>query len=140
MENRPAAREESLYGRLGGYDAIASVIGEYYARVAADEKLARFFTDVDSESLLRLRELTADMICKAAGGPYSYTGRSMGESHKSLGISEEDWEKSLGYFEEALDQFNVNGKEREDILSLISSLREEIIQFDRQPGCCSQSS
>ena len=34
---------KKLYERLGGYDAISAVVGEFSDRVFADQKLAPFF-------------------------------------------------------------------------------------------------
>ena len=33
----------------------------------------------------------SEMVCWATGGPQTYTGRSMSESHKHLKITESEW-------------------------------------------------
>lgn len=42
--------QESLYKRLGGYDAIAAVTDDFLTRLATNTQLGRFFTGVSDDS------------------------------------------------------------------------------------------
>jgi len=37
------------------------------------------------------RRRDSEMLCEAAGGPQHYSGRPMGDSHRHLMITEEEW-------------------------------------------------
>jgi len=41
---------KTLYERLGGEDAIAAVVDEFYDRVMADGQVAGYFDDVDMQN------------------------------------------------------------------------------------------
>jgi hemoglobin len=123
-----SAQQKSLYQRLGGYDAIAAVSDEFIARLAADEQEKRFFIGFSNDSKMRIRQHIVDFICKAAGGPCSYTGRDMKTAHAGAGISKADWERTLKIFGEVLDKFQVPDQERKDLAGAIGPLEKDIVE------------
>jgi hemoglobin len=64
--------EDSLYSRLGGYDAIAAVVDDLLVRLHEDPRLRRFWTSPRTDSSNRERQLAVDFIAAAAGGPNFY--------------------------------------------------------------------
>jgi hemoglobin len=48
---------DSLYARLGGYDAIAAVSDDLLVRLKADGQLARFWQHRGEDGLLREKQL-----------------------------------------------------------------------------------
>src|SRR4051812_40106384 len=88
-----AARQsgDTLYKRLGGYDAVAAVADDFIGRLATDKQLGKFLTGLSTDSKKRLRQLIVDQFCAVTGGPCIYIGRDMKTSHAGLGISESDW-------------------------------------------------
>ena len=103
-------KPKTLYERLGGYDAIAAVTDDFIGRLVADKQITRFFTGASTDSKKRIRQLVVDQICAATGGPCIYIGRSMKASHEGLGITESDWQVSVGHLVAALDKFKVPQK------------------------------
>ena len=118
----------SLYKRLGGYDAIAAVTDDFIARMADDKQLNRFLVGLSESSKGRLRQLVVDQICQATGGPCIYIGRDTKTTHKGLGITGSDWDLSVKHLVAALDKFKVPGKEKEDFLAIVSSLKPDIVE------------
>ena len=83
--------EQSLYTRLGGYDAIAAVVDSLLERMRGDPQLARFWTSPRSvDTNRRERQLAVDFIAAAAGGPTFYLGRDMKTAHAGMGITKSD--------------------------------------------------
>ena len=122
------AKPDSLYKRLGGYDAIAAVTDDFIGRLAADKSLQRFFVGHSKESLGRIRQLVVDQLCAATGGPCIYTGRDMKSSHQGMGISEADWNASVGHLVATLEKFKVPERERKEVLGAISGLKNDIVE------------
>jgi hemoglobin len=118
----------TLYQRLGGYDALAAVSDDFIARLATDPDLGRFFTGLSLDSQQRLRQHLVDQLCAATGGPCVYIGRDMKTSHEGLGITEEDWEKTVGHLVATLDAFNVPEAERQDLFALLTELKPDIVE------------
>lgn len=122
-----AAQQESLYKRLGGYDAIAAVTDDFIGRLATDPALKKFFVGHSTESLHRIRQLIVDQLCAATGGPCFYTGRNMKTAHAGLGITEADWTASVQHLKATLDKFKVPQKEKDEVLGAISSFKADIV-------------
>jgi len=121
-------KPKSLYQRLGGYDAIAAVVDDFFGSMMKDPQLSKFFAGHGNDSKGRVRQLTVDFICKAAGGPCVYTGRGMKIVHTGMGISQSDWDVSVKHLVATLDKFKVPQKEKDEVLAMISGLKGDIVE------------
>lgn len=127
-------RTDSLYKRLGGYDAIAAVADDFIGRLASDPKLARFFQGSSADSRRHRRQLLVEQLCAAAGGPCYYLGRNMKASHQGLGITEAVWDLTVAHLLESLDKFQVPPKERQELLGIISGTKADIVEAGNPSG------
>jgi hemoglobin len=123
----PAA-EKSLYLRLGGYDAIAAVVDDFVPRLATDPQLAPFFAGHSQDTLQRIRQHVVDQLCQATGGPCIYTGRDMKTAHHGLGITGAQWDLSVTHLVESLDKYKVPAREKQELLSIASTLKAQIVE------------
>jgi hemoglobin len=123
-----ANMSNSLYKRLGGYDAIAAVTDDFLGRLANEPLIAPFFKGHSQNTVGKLRMLVIEQVCAAAGGPCIYTGRDMKTTHKGLGITEEQWNASVRHFTASLDKFSVPAKEKGELLGIIGSLKNDIVE------------
>ena len=120
----------TLYERLGGVYAIASVVDDLLERVSVNEVLNA--NPAINEARMRVSKpglkfhVTA-MVCQAAGGPEQYTGRSNKESHLHLNITEEEWEVFTTDFQDTLDKFQVPEKEQDELLAIVESTKGDIV-------------
>jgi hemoglobin len=123
-----AAQGDSLYKRLGGYDALAAVTDDFIARLAADPQLQRFFLGHSTDSLKRIRQLIVDQLCQVTGGPCVYIGRDMKTSHAGLGTTQKDWDITVNHLVATLDKFKVPAKEKDEVLAAVSTLKKDIVE------------
>jgi len=119
---------DSLYKRLGGYDALAAVTDDFIMRLATDPKVGRFFTALSDNSKARVRQLVVDQLCAATGGPCVYIGRDMKTAHKGLGITEEDWNISVKHLVATLTKFKVPEKEQKEVAAALTTLKADIVE------------
>jgi hemoglobin len=122
------ATEQSLYQRLGGYDAIAAATDELLARLQSDPQLRDFWKGASADNRRHARQLIVDFMTEAAGGPAYYTGRDMKTSHVGMNINQSDWEVFMRHSADSLDHFGVADPARADVLSFFASLREDIVE------------
>jgi hemoglobin len=122
------AAQDSLYKRLGGYDAIAAVTDDFIGRMATDQSLGKFFVGLSTDSKQRIRQHVIDFLCAATGGPCKYTGRDMKTTHAGLGITEADWNTGVKLLVATLDKFKVPSKEKDDLLAAASGLKKDIVE------------
>jgi len=122
------AAGKTLYQRPGGYDAVAAVVGELFARMIPNEQLGKYFIGLSDDSKKQVQQLTVDFVCSATGGPYIYTGRDMKTSHDGLGITESDWEVNVNILVGILDEFKVQEPEKKELLGILSGLKPSIVE------------
>ncbi|HKF72732.1 MAG TPA: group 1 truncated hemoglobin [Stellaceae bacterium] len=119
---------DTLYTRLGGYDAIVAVVENLLPRLTSDAELGRFWKHRGADGVRREKQLLIDFLCASAGGPLLYVGRDMKTSHSGMGISEGDWRTFVGHVEATLDAFNVPAKERGEVLAFVESTKRDIVE------------
>jgi hemoglobin len=120
--------QESLYKRLGGYDALAAVTDDFIGRLVNNKDMVKFFTGASDDSKMKIRQHIVDFLCNKSGGPCAYIGRSMKDAHKGLKITEKDWTTAAGLLVETLNKFQVPQKEKDEVLALVSSLKNDIVE------------
>jgi hemoglobin len=123
-----AQNDNTLYKRLGGYDALALVTDDFITALATDKSLGRFFVGASDNSKMRIRQLVLDQLCAATGGPCIYIGRDMKTSHKGLGISEDDWNTAVKLLVNTLNKFKVPDKEQKELASALTTLKADIVE------------
>lgn len=121
--------ERSLYVRLGGYDAIATVVDDLQVRLENDPLLGRYWSARRSvETDRRVRQLTIDYLAAAAGGPTFYLGRDMRTAHAGMGLTKNDYVAFTRHVLATLDEFKVPEPERSEVLTFIASLESQIVE------------
>lgn len=118
-------KDRSLYQRLGGKPAIRAVVDDFVGNVAADKRINRFFANTD---IPRLKRLLVEQICQGSGGPCKYTGRSMKESHKGLGISGADFGALVEDLQKSLVKFRVPKREQGELLAILGPMKKDIVE------------
>jgi hemoglobin len=119
---------DTLYKRLGGYDAIAAVADDLLPRLMTDAQLGRFWKHRSEDGVRREKQLLVDFLCASAGGPLYYVGRDMKTSHRGMAISEQDWQVFLRHVNATLDHFKVPSQEKSEVLGFVDSLKKEIVE------------
>ena len=118
---------DTLYARLGGYDAIAAVAEDLVARLQADKQLGRYWQHRGEDGVRREKQLLIDFLCASAGGPLLYVGRDMKTSHRGMAITEADWRLFSGHLQATLGKFKVPDKEREEVLAFVESTKRDVL-------------
>jgi hemoglobin len=120
----------TLYDRLGGVYNIATVVDDLIDRVMVDSRLnanPRVDEAHHRVSPAGFKYFVTEMVCWAAGGPQQYSGRSMGDSHRHLMITEEEWQAFMDDFQQTLDKFQVPQPEQEELKAIVESTKESIV-------------
>ncbi|MDQ4144272.1 MAG: group 1 truncated hemoglobin [Actinomycetota bacterium] len=117
----------SLYERLGGLDAIRAVVDSVVARCAEDDRINRKF---DRTDIPRLKKMFVDQICEATGGPCTYTGRTMRETHDGMGVTAGEFDALVEDLVATLDEFDVPKPEQEELLDLLGPMRDDIVEVE----------
>ena len=120
-----AATEKSLYDRLGGKTAITAVVDDFVGRVAADTRINGKFANAN---IPRLKSMLVDQICQASGGPCTYTGRDMKNTHAGMGVSSSDFDALVGDLVATLNKFKVPEREKNELLGALGPMEGDIVE------------
>lgn len=115
--------EAALLQRIGGREALAVVVDEFYRRVLADPALAPAFAGVD---MTRQREHQVAFLAVVLGDEDTYRGRTMREAHRGMGITQDQFAGVAAHLHVALRR-HVAPEVIERVLVAIARLRGEIV-------------
>lgn len=118
----------SLYRRLGGYDAIASIVDDMFSLLQADPRFARFAMGRSMDSHKRARQLIVDQLCALSGGPCFYIGRDMKTSHTGLKITDLEWNANLELTRQALEKNGISRQDQAEFLSMFERFKTDIVE------------
>ena len=123
-------KEPSLYDRLDGVYMIATVVDDFIERLLVNDTLntnPAINEARQSVPKAGLKYRVTSLTCQATGGPCTYTGRSMKESHAHLNITEEQWQAMVPDFKATLDEFKVPQAEQAELIAIIESTKPDIV-------------
>lgn len=127
----------SLYDRLGGIYNIATVVDDLIDRVMGDARLnanPRVDEAHHRVSPAGFKFLVTEMVGWATGGPQQYSGRSMGDSHRHLMITADEWPAFMDDVQQALDKFAVPHPEQDELKAIVESTKDAIVVTPFQAG------
>jgi len=120
-------RVASLYERLGGLDAITAVVDSFVGRCAGDDRINKKFGQTD---VPRLEKMLVDQVCEATGGPCTYSGRDMRETHDRMGVTAGEFDALVEDLVATLDEFDVPRAEQDELLGLLGPMRGDIVEVE----------
>ena len=127
----------TLYDRLGGIYNIATVVDDFIDRVMGDPRLnanPRVDEAHHRVSPAGFKYLVTEMVGWASGGPQQYSGRSMGDTHRDLMITAEEWRAFMDDLQQTLDKFAVPHPEQDEVKAIVESTKEAIVVAPLQEG------
>jgi hemoglobin len=133
----PDHEKPSLYDRLGGVYNIASVVDDLIDRVMADPRLnanPRVDEAHHRVSPAGFKYYVTELVCQASGGPQQYSGRTMGDSHRHLMITDQEWDAFMDDLQQTFDRFGVPEREQEELKAIVEGTKESIVIRPFQEG------
>ena len=137
QDDLQAPTQPSLYDRLGGVYNIATVVDDLIDRIMVDPRLnanPRVDEAHHRVSPAGFKYFVTEMVCWAAGGPQRYSGRPMGDSHRHLMSTAEEWQAFMEDLQQTLDKFGVPQPEQGELKAIVESTREAIVVAPLQEG------
>ena len=123
----------SLYARLGGEPAVRAVVDDFVGRAAANPAVnfARKGTvrewEPSAPNVDHLKMGLRDFVCVAAGGGCEYKGMDMRTAHRSMKITDLEFNALAADLKASLDKFNVPAREQSELLAAIEATRKDIV-------------
>ena len=119
--------QRSLYDRLGGKEAVVAVVDDFVGRAAADSRINAKFVRTD---VPRLKAMLVEQVSAASGGPVTYTGRGMRETHDGMGVTAGEFDALVADLVATLNGFSVPAAEQQELLGILGPLRGDIVEVE----------
>ena len=119
--------QRSLYDRLGGAGAVSAVIEDFVGRCAGDDRINGKFARTD---IPRLKAKLVEQVSWASGGPVTYTGRSMRETHDGMSVTAGEFDALVEDLVATLNSFSVPAAEQQELLGILGPLRSDIVEIE----------
>lgn len=114
----------SLYDRLGGRPGIEAIVENIWENHVSNPLINKRYADSDPDNVKRL---VTEMCCAGFGGPETYTGKDMIAAHKNMNINDTEFVAVCDDVLKALDQNNVGQREKDEILCILYSLKNDVV-------------
>lgn len=121
---KPHVKNDALYQRLGGAAGVEAVVDAALRHVHGDLRINIFFENTD---LADLRRLLIEQICAAAGGPCTYTGRSMEEAHSGMNLTDSDFDIFVEDLIAAMNEVKVSPALQQELLAVFGPMRPQVV-------------
>jgi hemoglobin len=135
--------ESSLYDRLGGAFAIATVVDHFSDALVHNPIVGQNSENPDLREwhtnnlgrLPGLKFMRTLWVCNVAGGPQQYAGTKPGstplgleEAHRELKISPAQFDEVAAELGRTLDFFKVPEQEKEEVLAAFAAHKGEVTE------------
>ncbi|MGX5914461.1 group I truncated hemoglobin [Aliidiomarina sp. Khilg15.8] len=119
-----SATEDSLYDALGERAGIEQLMQDMLLNIADDRRIVEHFRDAD---IPRLHRLLTKQLCDITGGPCTYEGETMVESHTGMDVSRADFNALVENLQLAFDQNEVPVSTQNRLLALLADMHGDIV-------------
>lgn len=117
----------SLFQRLGGQEAVDTVVETFYRKVLTDPRISEFFDDVDMDEQIVKQKAFLTM---AFGGPVNYAGKDLREGHKHLvarGMSDRHVDAVVELLGRSLLEHGVSPTDVAEVAGIANSVRDDVL-------------
>ncbi len=118
---------ESLYEKLGGEAAVDAAVDIFYRKVLADDRINKFFDDVDMDKQAAKQKAFMTM---AFGGPNNYTGTDMRKGHAHLvkqGLNDSHFDAVVENLGATLTELGVSDELIGEVVAVCEPTRNDIL-------------
>ena len=118
----------SLYGRIGGREAVKAAVTKLYGKILTDSLLMPFFNPNNIEQLKRSQ---IAFITMAFGGGHNYTGEDLRKAHASLvinkGLSDEHFDAVAEHLKTSMQELNVPEDLISEAIAIVETTRADVL-------------
>ncbi len=118
--------KDDLFQQLGGLPGIEHFVDIFIDEIGKSNTIRPYFEDTNLD---RFQEKQIEHLCLLAGGPCTYTGDSMVDSHKGMGINEADFNALVDTAIRAMNKAGYSVGTRNRLLARLALLRGEVIEI-----------
>ena len=116
----------TLYDRLGCRDGIARITRQLIKNHLANALVSQRYGQI--KDMDRVERNVIDFFCAGTGGPETYAGKGMLDTHRGMNVSEQEFVSVIDDALSALDTCGVAAPVRSEVLSVLWSMKAEVVR------------
>lgn len=127
QNNGEAIMSKPLYERIGGEPAVNAAVDIFYRKVLSDDRINRFFDNVDMEKQAAKQK---SFLTMAFGGPHNYTGEDMRKGHAHLlkmGLDGSHFDAVVENLGATLEELNVPQELITEVVAICETTRNDVL-------------
>lgn len=114
----------TLYDTLGGSQPLKLAVDRFYVAVTQDPELAHYF---EGRDLARVKRHQVLLLSQVLGAPAGYVGRELGEVHRGMGITGDDYDRVAGHLVRTLRDLDVAENVVSAVEGVVRGVRPDIV-------------
>jgi len=113
-----------LYQQLGAGPGLEQLVDGLLLEIEQDQQIVHHFKDTD---IARFRKLLIEQFCELSGGPCTYTGATMQESHTGFQITEADFDNLVGHLIKVMTEQQVPVAAQNRLLAKLAPMYWDVV-------------
>lgn len=126
-DENPAPADPSLlpvFEQFGGKPGIDALMEDFMIKLVEDPRTRDYFAEADQK---HIKAMLAEQFCVILGGPCTYTGKGMKESHAKLAINEGGFNALVEDLQLAMDIHKIPFRAQNKLLAKLAPMHREVI-------------
>lgn len=119
-----AAREASLYEKLGGKAAIDAAVEAFYVKVLADARVKDFFENIN---MGKQRRKQKEFLSAALGRPIPWTGRDMRTAHADVKLEEKHFNAIAENLTATLKDLKISDELIAQVMAVVATTKDDVL-------------
>lgn len=115
----------ALYEQLGGAQGVQGIVDDLLVAIVEDERINFQFAETD---IVRFREKLTEQLCAEAGGPCTYTGQTIQESHAGRGIDDRQFNALVEDLIDVMDARGIPVAAQNRLLKRLAPMHRDIVE------------
>lgn len=103
---------------------VERLVDDFVDRLIADKRIADIFK---AQDITRLRRTLKEQFCYILGGGCRYTGRTMAESHKNLGVQTADFNALVEDLQAAMRKERIGFRAQNRFLAKLAPMKRTTV-------------
>ncbi len=116
----------TLFERVGGTEGLSAIISDIVDAHLANPAIRTRFEAFDPNELKRG---AFEFFAMAMGGPVTYTGRGLRETHKGMNINEQEFVAATDDLMAVLQKRGVPEREQNELLAAFFAMKGDVLHL-----------
>lgn len=118
-------RDDSTFRAFHGQAGIDRIVDAFIARNVADKRIGDIFKGQD---MVRLHRVLKEHFCYVLGGGCTYTGRTMKDAHKDMGLQTADMGALVENLQAAMGAEGVPFTAQNRFLAKLAPIKRDVVE------------